>query len=868
MAEGTNLAKAYVQILPSMDGFQSKLEKEMGGSGEAAGKKSGTSFGGAFSAAAGAAAKAGIAAVTAAGAGVVALTKSAVSAYGEYEQLVGGVNKLFGDASKQLMGYAEEAYKTSGLSANEYMEQATSFSAAMIKSLGGDTKKAAELTDVAMQAMADNVNTFGTSIESVQAAFQGFSKENYTMLDNLKLGYGGTAQGMYQLLSDAAAINDEFARTAQFSMDEKGHLEANFSDIVKAVDIIQEKQGIAGATANEAASTLQGSFAMTKSAWQNLVTGLASPDADLGKLVTNFTESAQFALKNLLPIVKRGLQGVGEMVTELLPEVFKMIPDLLDDILPDLLDTIDVTITEVFPVLIEVLAKNLPKLLTTVAKAGKTIVKSLFTAIDKELSGNKIYDTIKSGLSKLLPIFSDVGGSLIESGKQIFNSITELAGKIDFDKIFEAIASAAETVAPVLKDAGEAIAWLFDNAISPLIEWAANNVIPVAIDALSAAFRIFKKAIEGVKPILSFVWDNFLKPLAEWTGEAVTIALGAVSDALTSIANGFEELDWEGWYEDFDNFAENWKTGAADIGQALLDNSAAIDEFFNTTEFGEGWNEFWQDVGGAVADAVAFVKDNWSDGEQALEDFGAKTFDVVDEFKENWKTGEQSLEDFGAKVFDIVSDFGDNWKTGEKSMEDFGAKAFDVIDGFKTDWKNGAATLKTNITNVGTWFSDLGNKIADLATKAWEWGSDLVTSFIDGIKDSFSDLESTMESFGEMIYDYIHFSEPDKGALSNFETYAPDMVHSFAKGIHDNAHVVENEMQDLSSVMDSALRIPAYTPYRATQSAPATAQAQGGTITLRMVDNANRLIAEGTAGIIDIINGNTVALSERGLASV
>lgn len=861
MAEGTNLAKAYVQILPSMDGFQNKLEKEMGGSGEAAGKKSGTSFGGAFSAAAGAAAKAGIAAVTAAGAGVVALTKSAVSAYGEYEQLVGGVNKLFGDASKQLMGYAEEAYKTSGLSANEYMEQATSFSAALINSLGGDTKKAAEITDVAMRAMSDNVNTFGTDMAAVQNAFQGFSKQNYTMLDNLKLGYGGTKSEMERLIADANTYAASIGQASDLSID-------SFADIVQAIELVQKKQNIAGTTAKEAASTLQGSFEMTKSAWTNLVAGLANPDADMGKLVTNFVESAQAALHNLLPVIKTGLQGVGKMAAELLPEIFKMIPDLLDDILPGLLDTIDTVVTEVFPVLIDVIVKNLPMIITTVVKAGKTIVKSLFTAIDKELSGNKIYDTLKNGLSKLLPVFEEVGGSLMESGKKIFESITELAGKIDFDAIFGAIAKAAETVAPVLKDAGEAIAWLFDNAISPLIEWAANNVIPVAIDALSAAFRIFKKAIEGVKPILSFVWDNFLKPLAEWTGDAVTIALGAVKDALTSIADGFEELDWEGWYEDFDNFAENWKTGAADIGQALLDNAGEIDEFFNTSAFGEGWNEFWQDVGSAVADAVAFVKDNWSDGEQALEDFGAKTFDVVDEFKENWKTGEQSLEDFGAKVFDIVSDFGDNWDTGEQAMEDFGAKAFDVIDGFKTDWKNGAATLKTNITNVGTWFSDLGTKIADLATKAWEWGSDLVTSFIDGIKDSFSDLESTMESFGEMIYDYIHFSEPDKGALSNFETYAPDMVHSFAKGIHDNAHVVENEMQDLSSVMDSALRIPSYTPYRATQNAPTTVQAQGGTITLRMVDNANRLIAEGTAGIIDIINGNTVALSERGLASV
>lgn len=861
MAEGTNLAKAYVQILPSMDGFQNKLEKEMGGSGEVAGKKSGTSFGGAFSAAAGAAAKAGIAAVTAAGAGVVALTKSAVSAYGEYEQLVGGVNKLFGDASKQLMGYAEEAYKTSGLSANEYMEQATSFSAALINSLGGDTKKAAEITDVAMRAMSDNVNTFGTDMAAVQNAFQGFSKQNYTMLDNLKLGYGGTKSEMERLIADANEYAASIGQASDLSID-------SFADIVQAIELVQKKQNIAGTTAKEAASTLQGSFEMTKSAWTNLVAGLANPDADMGKLVTNFVESAQAAIHNLLPVIKTGIQGVGKMAAELLPEIFKMIPDLLDDILPKLLDTIDTVVTEVFPVLIDVIVKNLPMIITTVVKAGKTIIKSLFTAIDKELSGNKIYDTLKNGLSKLLPVFEEVGGSLIESGKELFGKIGETISKIDFDKIFDSIANAAETLAPALEDAGDALVWLWDNAIGPLVEWAANDIIPAAIDALSAAFKILKKAGDDLKPIITAVWDNFLKPLAEWTADAVVIALGAATDALSGIADEFEDFDFEGWINDFDNFAENWKLGAESIGDTLRDNSDAIDEFFNTSEFGEGWNEFWQGVGSAVADVVGWIAEDFTKGEENLETFGEKTFDVVDGFVENWKTGEQSLEDFGAKVFDIVSDFGDNWKTGEKSMEDFGAKAFDVIDGFKTDWKNGAATLKTNITNVGTWFSDLGTKIADLATKAWEWGSDLVTSFIDGIKDSFRDLESTMEDFGELVYDYIHFSEPDKGALSNFETYAPDMVHSFAKGIHDNAHVVENEMQDLSSVMDSALRIPSYTPYRATQTAPTTAQAQGGTITLRMVDNANRLIAEGTAGIIDIINGNTVALSERGLASV
>lgn len=865
---GTSLAKAYVQILPSMDGFQSKLEKEMGGSGAAAGKSSGLSFGGAFSAAAGTAAKAGIAAVTAAGAGVVALTKSAVSAYGEAEQLVGGVGKLFGDASAQLMDYAEEAYKTAGLSANEYMEQATSFSAALINSLGGDTAKAAEMTDVAMRAISDNVNTFGTDMAAVQNAFQGFSKQNYAMLDNLKLGYGGTKTEMQRLIADANEYAASIGQASDLSIN-------SFADIVQAIELIQKKQNIAGTTAKEAASTLQGSFAMTKAAWTNLVAGLANPDADLGKLVTDLVESAQAAMGNLLPIVKTGLQGIGKMAAKLLPDIFKELPALLDDVLPDLLSAVDTTITQVFPVLVQVIARNLPLLLQVAVSAGKTIVKSLFSAIDGALSGNAVYDTLKNGLSKLLPVFEEVGGSLMESGKKIFASITDLAGKIDFDKIFDSLAGAAETIAPVIEEAGDALVWLFDNAISPLIEWAANNVVPTAIDGLTAAFRILKEVGNSLKPIAKAIWDEFLKPLADWTGDAVVIALSATSDALKSVADEFEGFDWEGWYADFDNFAENWKTGADSIGQSLLDNSQYIDDFFNASEFGADWNEFWQTVGGAVSDAVDWIVerfDDWKIGaadiENRLEEFGGKIFDVINDVVDNWLTGEQELENFGEKTFDFV----DAWKSYWESV---GEKVFNVLDaiktkwdGFKQMWSTSAEALRVSLSNVGGWFTDLGDSIADLAAKAFEWGSDLVTSFINGIKDGFWELESTMEDFGEMIYDYIHFSEPDKGPLSNFETYAPDMVQGFAKGIHDNSRYIEDEMRGLTTMMDRSFSPPAYKPYNATQSVPTAFSGQGGVITLRLTDSADRLIAEGTAPVIDVINGNSVTLSERGLASV
>ena len=223
--------------------------------------------------------KAAVAAVGATSAAVGALTKQSVQAYANFEQLSGGVKKLYGDASDELMKYADDAYKTSGMSANQYMEQATQFSAALINSLEGDTSAAAKQTDVAMRAISDNFNTFGGDIQNVQNAFTGFAKGQFNMLDNLKLGYGGTKTEMERLIADANAYAEANGQAANLSIE-------SFSDIVTAIELVQEKQGIAGTTAKEAATTIEGSLSMTKAAWENLVTSLANPDADVGTEAT------------------------------------------------------------------------------------------------------------------------------------------------------------------------------------------------------------------------------------------------------------------------------------------------------------------------------------------------------------------------------------------------------------------------------------------------------------------------------------------------------------------------------------------------------------------------------------------------------
>ena len=250
--------------------------------------------------------------------------KQAVTGFADYEQLVGGVETLFKDSANVVQEYASQAFETAGLSANQYMETVTSFSASLIQSLGGDTAEAAQMADMAIRDMADNANKMGTDMESIQTAYQGFAKQNFTMLDNLKLGYGGTQQEMYRLMQDAAALDDKFAETAQFSIDSTGHLTAGFADIVEAIHIVQNEMGITGTTAKEASDTVSGSISSMKAAWQNLINGLGNDKADLDKLLDDFFEKANNAWEKLEPVAMRVLDGMIDMFIKGLPKFIEI----------------------------------------------------------------------------------------------------------------------------------------------------------------------------------------------------------------------------------------------------------------------------------------------------------------------------------------------------------------------------------------------------------------------------------------------------------------------------------------------------------------------------------------------------------------
>lgn len=369
----------------------------------------------------GTAAKAGVAALGAALAsaatGTVALGKAALESYAQYEQLVGGVDKLFQDASPKLQEYAANAYQTAGMSANQYMEQATSFSAALINSLKGDTQKAADQADVAMRAMSDNVNTFGSNMEDVQNAFQGFSKQNFTMLDNLKLGYGGTKQEMQRLIDDANEYAASIGEASNLSID-------SFSDIVTAIDLIQQKQHIAGTTAREAATTIEGSVNMAKAAWQNWVTELGKDDADMEKLTTQLVDSVTTAASNIVPRIAVIAGAAMAALSEQLPSAIEQLGASLSEYAPtlgasvmSLIGTVAQMAMEYAPTALLAIVGAITAFLTEYAPTFQQAAMTMYLALAQALtdSGPQIMAALMVALQSLVQVCIDYAPAMLDA---------------------------------------------------------------------------------------------------------------------------------------------------------------------------------------------------------------------------------------------------------------------------------------------------------------------------------------------------------------------------------------------------------------------------------------------------------------------
>lgn len=491
------LAKAYVQIIPSAEGIKGKLADTLGEEAESAGESSAGSFGAGFAKAVGTVAKVGAAAIGAAATAAGKMVKDAVTSYAEYEQLVGGIETLFEDLSVDVGINAAAAYKTAGLSANEYMETAMSFAASLNQSLlstEGKIARAADLTDQAVIDMADNANKMGTDMSAIQAAYQGFAKQNYTMLDNLKLGYGGTKTEMERLLADATALSG-----VEYDIN-------SYADIIEAIHTVQEELGISGTTAKEAGETISGSLAMTKSAWDNLVTGIANPDADIGALISDVVDSATVAAGNLIPAIETGLSGVGQLITGLAPVITGALPSLISSVLPGLFSTAQSLVVSVA----EALIQNLPLM----AETGISMLTQLATGISE-------------ALPDLIPVAVDAILALVETLTNP-DSIGQLA-----DAAIEITLGLANGIISALPNLIEKAPVIITNLVSAIVQ----NV-PRLIEA---AFEVVGTLVKGIV--------QYLPELGKAAGDIVGTILKGLADLWVGFLDAGRNIVagiWEG----------------------------------------------------------------------------------------------------------------------------------------------------------------------------------------------------------------------------------------------------------------------------------------------------------------------------------
>lgn len=644
------IGTAYVQIEPSFEGVSSKINKEMGDAGTQSGKTFGAGFATFGKVAAGA--------VVAAGAGITKLATDAVKAYSNFEQLEGGIETLFGDAAPKVMANAESAFMTAGQSMNDYMETSIQSAAALINSLDGDTSAAADMMDMSITDMADNVNKMGTTMEAVQNAYRGFSRGNFSMLDNLALGFAGTKEGMQELLDKATELSG-----VEYDID-------SYADIVEAIHVVQTDMGITGTTAKEAAETISGSMASLEAAWTNVITGIADENADFEGQIDSFVDTASTFADNLLPRIEVAIGGISQLISKLAPKIISELPGLFQKIAPEFLSAIVSLITS----LVEQAPALVDSLLSVVTMALNELNNSLPSLIPIVISAIlQIIDSILGYLpeitSGLLTLITSVADSLLSDGLPLILAVLpEIISQIVFF-ITDSTAQLISATALIIQSIAEALPLLI-NTLIPVIPELVLSIIEALIKCgpqLGAAFIELLSVLFAILPeIQGKIWAEIPKV-------------------------GMEII-------------KVFKSKIPDLKEAALDAM---------TKFVE-----------AMAGSRVFAK-------------------ISSTFREIWSGIKNNL-----KI---------------------------MVDGAKT------------------------------------WGQDMINNFINGIKDKISSVVDAVSDIANTVKDYLGFSEPKKGPLSNFHTYAPDMMDLFAKGITDNEDMLKatvTEAFDFQGSIESGYATP------------------------------------------------------------
>ena len=560
----------------------------------------------------GTAAKVGGAAVAALGTATIAIGKTALDAYSNYEQLVGGIDTLFKASSGKMQQYAANAYQTAGVSANRYMEISTNFAAALISSLGGNTEAAADMANTAIMDMSDNANKMGTSLETVQEAYMSLSRGNYEMLDSLKLGYGGTKSEFERLLSDAEKFSAAQGEVRDFSVD-------SYSDIVEAIHIVQDEMGITGTTAEEAATTIEGSVNMAKAAWENWLAGLGNEDADMEGLTDQLVGSVVTAGENIIPRAGQIMETLGQTLADYAPGVGLYLRNALINVLPE---SVQGPMRDAFAGVDKVIGK-LAGVFDDNLKPAADAADSVFSAISSGVTtfSDNVNDLVLPAIETLSPAFEDFFGA-IEYAQPLLTFIADLIGT--------ALAAAISTAIKVFSAIVEVIAFVITgfqqlyedisgfvtgvvqffttdvpNAINALVQWFAQlpgniaaflasviaNVTSWVANMAANAVNAGSRFVSGIAGFLAALPGN----IASWLAGVISTVVGWVSQFASNATSAASQ------------FANNLINGLASIpGQVTSIGANIIQGMVNGVTGAAG--KLIDSVKGAVDDAIGAAK--------------------------------------------------------------------------------------------------------------------------------------------------------------------------------------------------------------------------------------------------------------------
>lgn len=632
---------------------------------------------------------------------VIDVGKQAIASYADYEQLIGGVETLFKDSAPIVENYANNAYKSAGLSANQYMETVTSFSASLLQSLGQDTEKAAKYADMAIIDMSDNANRMGTDMASIQHAYQGFAKQNYTMLDNLKLGYGGTKEEMERLIADANRVKEANGEMADLSID-------SFADVTEAIHIIQTEMGITGTTAKEASTTIQGSAASMEAAWQNLMTGIADENQNFELLVKNFADSVITYMSNMFPRIQQVLVGVTNLFRDYLPELMRTFYAQISDGVAEmgsqgtqLVMALVTSLIEALPLLIDGGIRMIGGILDGLGQAIPHVVETVVQVIPQivQALANGLPDLIQGGITLLMGIVEAVPvlvQELMIAVPQIIDSIIDILVQgipeliNGATQLLMAIVDAIPEIVPVIVDN---IPTIIDGVVRGLV-----NGIEVLIDGAVQLFTAIVDAIPIIIPVIVQQLPTIIDAIVTVLTENIPLLLEGAIELFMALVDAIPTVIVElakAIPEIITSILDSLAPLATDLDAFFTEAWSAIKEVF--APVGEWFSEKFNEAKTAVEEIWNTVATWFSDNVvEPIKEFFAP---LVEWFTELFK----SIWDYIASVFEVIGQLAEGC-----------VLIIQTAWGIVADWFN-----ENVITPITTFFTDMWNSISEFASEAW-----------------------------------------------------------------------------------------------------------------------------------------------------